>query len=90
MTVLEDMTMIREPKEVRCMSKLLDKAFEEASKLPESEQEALAQWLLAELESERRWEDALAQSQARLSELAEEALAEYRRGKAQDLDPDEL
>ena len=72
------------------MSKLLDKAFEEASKLPESEQEALAQWLLAELESERRWEEAVARSEEKLSGLAEEALAEYRRGKAEDLDPDEL
>lgn len=72
------------------MSKFLDKAFEEASKLPESEQEALGQWLLAELESERRWEEALAQSEGKLSELAEEALTEYRRGKAEHLDPDKL
>ncbi len=88
--MLEDLTKIREVKGVRCMSKLLDRAFEEASKLPESEQEALAQWLLAELESERRWEEALAQSEDKLSELAEEALTEYRRGKAEDFDPDEL
>ncbi len=72
------------------MSKLLDKAFKEASKPPESEQKALAQWLLAELESERRWEEALAQSEDKLSGLAEEVLAEYRRGRAEDLDPDEL
>ncbi len=48
-----------------------------ASKLPESEQKALAQWLLAELESERRWEEALVQSEDKLSGLGEEALAEY-------------
>jgi hypothetical protein len=48
------------------------------------------EWLLAELESERRWEEALAESEDELSGLAEEALAEYRRGKAEDLDPDAL
>jgi len=52
--------------------------------------EALAQWLLAELESERRWEEALAQTEEGLSELAEEALAEYRRGRTENLDPDKL
>ena len=39
------------------MEKLLEKAVSEASKLPESEQEALGAWLLAEIESERRWSD---------------------------------
>jgi len=72
------------------MNKLLDKAFKEAARLPESEQEALAQWLLAELEAERRWEEAFAQSESDLSELAEEALAEHRRGEAEDLDPNGL
>jgi hypothetical protein len=32
---------------------------------------------LAELESERRWEEALVQSEDKLSGLGEEALAEY-------------
>jgi hypothetical protein len=72
------------------MNKLLDKAFKEAARLPESEQEALAQWLLAELQAERRWEEAFARSESDLSGLAEEALAEHRRGEAEDLDPDQL
>ena len=42
------------------MSKLLDKAFAEASKLSEREQDALAEWLLDELASERRWTEAFA------------------------------
>ena len=72
------------------MNKLLDKAFKEAARLPESEQEALAQWLLAELQAERQWEEAFARSGDDLSELAEEALAEHRRGDTEDLNPEEL
>jgi len=72
------------------MNKLLDKAFKEAARLPESEQEALAQWLLAELRAERQWEEAFARSGDDLSELAEEALAEHRRGETEDLNPEEL
>ena len=39
------------------MTKLLQKAFDEASKLPEGEQEALGRILLEELASEGRWEE---------------------------------
>jgi hypothetical protein len=39
------------------MGKLLEKAIAEASKLPESDQEAIGAWLLAEIESERRWDE---------------------------------
>lgn len=40
----------------------LEQAFEEASKLPETEQRSLAQWILLELESERRWSELLSNS----------------------------
>ncbi|MGM0664392.1 MAG: hypothetical protein ACQET7_09435 [Thermodesulfobacteriota bacterium] len=33
------------------MTKLLDRAFEEASKLPEIAQNALAKWLMEEMEA---------------------------------------
>lgn len=36
------------------MTKLLEKAFEEASKLPEIEQNSLAKWVLEELESDKK------------------------------------
>ena len=39
------------------MTNLLQKAFDEASKLPEGEQDALGRILLEELASERRWEE---------------------------------
>lgn len=63
------------------MTRLLEKAFEEASKLPEREQDALAELLLSELASEKRWEEAFAKSQDELALLADEALREFNQGK---------
>jgi len=63
------------------MTAQLERAFAEAAKLPPQEQEALAHWLLTELESERRWTELFADSQRVLSRLAAEALAEHREGK---------
>ena len=72
------------------MSRVLQKAFEEASKLPDKEQEALGEWLLEELASERRWEKLLSGSPEKLAQLGNEALAEYRARQTQDLDADRL
>lgn len=59
----------------------LEKAFIEASKLSESEQDALAIWILKELESERLWDKAFSDSSDKLARLAEEALKEHKKGK---------
>jgi hypothetical protein len=72
------------------MTKLLEKAFEEASRLPEVDQNALAKWVLDELHSERTWEKAFAGSEDVLDELADEAIAEKRKGKTVPLDLDHL
>ena len=72
------------------MTELLEKAFTEASKLPEREQEALVSWILHELDSDRHWANALAASEDSLDRLADEALAEHREGRAQELDPNHL
>jgi TRAP-type C4-dicarboxylate transport system substrate-binding protein len=72
------------------MTKLLEKAFEEAAKLSDDDQDALAQAVFAELASERRWDQLFAASTDVLSELAEEALAEHRAGRTKPLDPDTL
>jgi len=72
------------------MTKLLERAFAEAVKLPKKEQDKLAKWLLAELESERRWDEAFAGSADQLADLAEEALDEHRKGRTKQLDPDRL
>ena len=69
------------------MTKLLKKAFDEASKLPKKERDALARMLLEELASERRWEELFADSRDLLGQLADEALAEHRAGRTKELDP---
>lgn len=76
--------------ESRLMGRLLQKAVAEASKLPEAEQEAVGAWLLAELESERRWDDLFARSQDMLTEMAAEAIREDEAGLTQPLDPDNI
>lgn len=72
------------------MTQLLRKAFEEASKLPIDEQDALARSLLDELRSEERWSSAFNGTEESLVQLADEALSEYRAGKTEPLDPDRL
>jgi hypothetical protein len=72
------------------MTKLLQEAFDQASKLPEAEQDALGRILLEELASERRWEDLFAGSQDLLEELADQALAEHDAARTEKLDPEKL
>ncbi len=72
------------------MTKLLEKAFKEAAKLPSVEQNALAKQLLDELEAEKKWDKAFAESEDVLDKLADEALEEKRQGKTTPLDLDRL
>ena len=62
-------------------TELLEKAFAEAAKLPEPEQNALATLVLEEMDAEKAWEASFAKSQDVLSQLAEQALATHRRDK---------
>ncbi|MCF8107004.1 MAG: hypothetical protein K9K64_16125 [Desulfohalobiaceae bacterium] len=72
------------------MTKLLEKAFEEASKLPEMDQNVLAKWVLDELHSERSWTTTFAESEDILEKLADEAMAENRKGKTSPLNTEQL
>jgi hypothetical protein len=72
------------------MTKDLEKAFAEVSKLPEREQDAVAAWILAELASERASEGAFAASRDKLADLRAEAVREHKEGRTKDLDPDTL
>ncbi len=72
------------------MTDLLKKAFDAASRLPADEQDAVAEWLLAELASEEKWKERFAESQGALTLLAQEALNEHERGETEDLDPESL
>lgn len=72
------------------MSKTMERAVLEVSKLPEAEQEAVGAWILAELESERRWDDLFARSPDLLAEMAAAAVREEEAGLTRPLDPEEL
>jgi hypothetical protein len=72
------------------MTKLLKKAFREASKLSPEQQDSFAEFILGELESEARWDDAFARSPDLLERLAAEALSEDDAGKTEPLIPEEL
>jgi len=72
------------------MTSMLEKAFGEASKPPDIEQNALARWVLAEIESDRKWDALFAESEDSLGVLALEALSEEEQGKTTKLDADQL
>jgi hypothetical protein len=72
------------------MTKLLEKAFAEAAKLPESEQDEVAQWLMAELEAETRWAQAFDSSADALAKMARKALEEHDANETVELDPERL
>ena len=72
------------------MTKLLEKAVAKARELPESEQNAIAQIAIDEIESERRWDELLAKSPEKLRKLADQAWAKHKAGVSQELDPDQL
>lgn len=72
------------------MTDLLEKAFKEASKLSPDEQDELAAVILADIESERRWQQLWSKSQESLSKLAKEALSDDETGETESLGPGEL
>ncbi|MFB2773387.1 hypothetical protein ACE1AT_29560 [Pelatocladus sp. BLCC-F211] len=72
------------------MTELLEQAIAKLKTLPANEQDAIAAMILSELEDEVKWDASFAKSQDVLAQLAAEAMAEYRAGKTQELDPETL
>lgn len=72
------------------MSELLEQAIAQLKTLPTDKQDAIATLILEELEEEQRWDDSFARSPDLLAKLAAEAMAEYRAGNTQELDPETL
>jgi hypothetical protein len=72
------------------MTKLLEQAVAKAQQLPDAEQDAIAQIVIDEIESERRWDELFAKSPDKLRKLADRAWAEHEAGGSQELDPDRL
>ena len=72
------------------MTQLLEKAFSEASVLPELQQNILARWIIDELLAEKKWDVLFSETEDELAALADEALSEYEQGKTQILNLDVL
>ena len=72
------------------MTEALKEAFQEASKLPEAEQDALAEAIRAEIRAEDEWDRSFARSLDVLERLANEAVEDHRAGRTKPLDPDKL
>ena len=74
------------------MTKLLSEAWAKLQELDESEQDRFAQMILADIESERRWDELFAtpESQAWLEKMGDQAMRDYHAGRTRPLDPDNL
>ena len=74
------------------MTKLLQQAFNVASELPEEQQDMVAQVLLDEMESERKWDELFSrpESEEPLNRMAEETLADYEEGLTEPLNLEDL
>jgi hypothetical protein len=72
------------------MTKLLESAVAKARELPEAEQDAIAQIVIDEIESERRRDALLAKSPEKLRKLSDHAGSEHEAGGSVELDPDNL
>jgi hypothetical protein len=72
------------------MTELLERAISRLQNLPANEQDAIAAMILEEIEDDRRWDESFSRSPNVLAKLAASAMAEYRAGKTQELDPETL
>lgn len=72
------------------MTPLLERALDEISKLAPPDQDAIASLILAEIEDERRWDEAFAGSQKQLERLAAQVREDIRAGRIKDVAVEEL
>src|SRR5271163_5093120 len=74
----------------RMLTELLKKAFEEAAKLPEFEQNAWAEAMLAAIAGDALWDGVLEQTQDKLERLANRVLSDDTARGLEPLVPDKL
>ncbi len=67
------------------MAQALEKALSAVAELSDEEQGRLGEWILAELESDRAWNERFTKGAKMLADLAKEALNEHRQGETTDL-----
>ena len=72
------------------MSELLQKVFNEVSKLTDAQQDEFARLMLDLLEDDAKWQQSFDASQDVLGSLANKAINDYEQELTQELNPDEL
>ena len=72
------------------MTPLLKKVLDEVYKLGPEEQDAIAAVILEELENERQWQEAFAESQDKLAQLARKVRTDIKAGRIKNMGIDEL
>jgi hypothetical protein len=72
------------------MTKTLEEVLRQVAKLPEAEQDALAEAIRAEIGAEKDWDKSFAGSLDVLERLADEAIADHRAGRTKPIDPDKM
>jgi len=72
------------------MTKALEEVLRQVSRLPEAEQDALAEAIKAEIGAEKDWDKSFAGSLDVLERLADEAIADHRAGRTKPIDPDTM
>jgi hypothetical protein len=72
------------------MTKTLEEVLRQVAKLPEAEQDALAEAIRAEIGAEKDWDKSFAGSMDVLERLADEAIADHRVGRTKPIDPDKM
>ena len=72
------------------MTQLLQQAIAELQKLPETDQDAIASLILAEIADDKAWDHAFEVSQDKLSNVAAKVRDDIRAGRFRDAGMDEL
>jgi hypothetical protein len=75
---------------IHVMTRLMEKAVEALRSLPEEQQDAVAGFVLSEVESDRRWAATSLQHADKLRKLADEAREDFQAGRTSELDPETL
>jgi hypothetical protein len=69
------------------MTQLLQRAIEEAQKLPDSSQDAIAALILEQIADDRAWDESFARSQDQLAQLAQKVREDAAAGRVRPLAP---
>ena len=72
------------------MTRLMEKAVEALRSLPEEQQDAVAGFVLSEIEADHRWAATSLQHADKLRKLANKAPADFQAGRTSVLDPEKL